>query len=202
MSEQASAEDGFTAAFRDHYPAVLAFARRRIGDHFAEDVAADVFTIAWRRWTDAPPDVRPWLFGIAKNVMSGAGRSERRRERLNMKASLQPPAEVPDLGDDVAAAVDLRVAWSELSEADREVIALVAWDGLASAQAAEVLAISRIAYVARLSRARKRLRRRLADRGKRSQAASEGDRRQARAWATTFAEPTTSPMTPSGGETR
>lgn len=187
-----TSDNDFSAAFRGHYPAVLAFARRRIGDTEAEDVAAEVFTIAWRRWDDAPEDVRPWLFGIAKNVLSGQYRSGRRRDRLGEKARLQPPAEVPDHSDDVAASLDLRAAWSELSEEDREVIALVAWDGLSGAQAAQVLAISRMAYTARLSRARKRLRQHVASRelpAGRADDPSGGE--PDRAWAAALTEPNT-----------
>ncbi len=168
-------EAAFTAAFTAHYPAVLAFARRRIGDVAAEDVAAEAFTVAWRRWDDAPDDVRPWLFGIAKNVMSGRARSERRRDRLGAKVALQPPREAPDPGPGVAAHLDLQAAWSQLSEPDREAIALVAWDGLTSEQAAEVLAITRMAYAARLSRARRRLRHRLSEREHRVRGGTAAD---------------------------
>lgn len=159
-----SSDEAFSATFRIQYPAVLAFARRRIGTTESEDVAAEVFAIAWRRWADAPQDVRPWLFGIAKNVMKGSSRSARRRGRLDEKVRLEPAREVPDHSDHVAASLDLRAAWSELSEEDREVIALVAWDGLSGAQAAQVLHINRMAYATRLSRARKRLRRHVASR--------------------------------------
>lgn len=159
-----STDEQFSASFRQHYPALLAFARRRIGEADAEDVAAEVFTVAWRRWSEAPEDIRPWLFGIAKNVMNGSIRSTRRRDRLEEKVRLEPACAGPDHSGDVAATIDLRAAWSQLSVDDREVIALVAWDGLSGAQAAQVLHINRLAYAARLSRARKRLRHHLVDR--------------------------------------
>lgn len=195
-----SNDEAFSAAFRQHYPAVLAFARRRIGDTEAEDVAAEVFTIAWRRWADVPEDARPWLFGIAKNVMNGQARGIRRRGRLGERVRLQPPAEVPDHSDDVAAGLDLRAAWSQLSEGDREVIALVAWDGLSGEQAAEVLAISRTACAARLSRARKRLRRQVAKRERPADTADDPPGAEpARYWAGAITEAT---IIPAGGDAR
>lgn len=150
----------FSAVFAEQYPAVLAFARRRVGHEDGEDVAAEVFAVAWRRWDVAPEDVRPWLFGIAKNVIRDCTRGSTRHLRLQTKLAMQPVTKWTDAPNH-AANIDLQRAWAELSESDREAIALVAWDGLSSADAARVLSISRVAYAARLSRARKRLHKRL-----------------------------------------
>lgn len=193
-------DQDFTAAFREHYPSVLAFARRRVGETGADDVAAEVFAVAWRRWGDAPRDVRPWLFGIAKNVMSTQARAQRRRARLHERVRLQPPVDAADPGEGVAAGLDLRSAWSQLSEDDREVIALVAWDGLTQLQAAEVLEISRMAYAARLSRARKRFRRRLAEHERRQSAEPPGVGEPARTWALAFTRRPAHVVDPGGDE--
>jgi len=50
----------------------------------------------------------------------------------------------------------LRIALCSLSEPDRELLLLVAWEGLTSAEAAEVLGISKVAARSRLHRARRR----------------------------------------------
>lgn len=154
-------EEAFSEAFREHYPAVLAFARRRVGQHNGEDIAAEAFTVAWRRWDSKPADVRPWLFGIAKNVINDHRRGSGRRDNLALRLQMQPVDQWIDQEDWRAQEIDLSAAWASLPESDREVIALVAWDGLTSVQAARVLSVSRVAYAARLSRARARLRRRL-----------------------------------------
>ena len=59
--------------------------------------------------------------------------------------------------------LDLAVAWPRLSTTDQEAIALIAWDGLSTAQAATVVGISAVAFRLRLSRARRALRRHLDD---------------------------------------
>ncbi|WP_165350436.1 RNA polymerase sigma factor [Xylanimonas protaetiae] len=144
----------FGDAFRAHYPGVLAFVRRRVQPSDAEDLVAEVFAIAWDRWDTVPHDVRPWLFGVARNVAANHVRASGRRGRLELRAAPW----VPD-GDPVdgLAALDLRLAWGRLPDADREAIALVAWDGLTGAEAATVLGCTRAAFSVRLSRARRRL---------------------------------------------
>lgn len=153
-------DSAFSTVFGDEYPAVLAFCRRRLGFQAGEDAVSEVFAIAWRRWSSAPEAVRPWLFGIAKNVVRDSRRSQTRQARLHERLGMQPRDQFEE-GSDQAASIDLERAWSRLSEADREAIALVAWDELSSADAAQVLEISRVAYAARLSRARRRLRKHL-----------------------------------------
>ena len=151
-----SADDEFTVVFRACYADVLRFVRRRIAADDADEVAAEVFTIAWRRWSDAPADVRPWLFGIAHKVLCGAHRTWRRRRSLALRVASQPAASLLGGGGHVDEAMDLAAAWSRLSDQDRESIALVAWDGLTGEQAAVVLGCSRSAFAVRLSRARRR----------------------------------------------
>lgn len=195
-----STDEQFSAVFREHYPAVLAFARRRVGDADAEDVTAEAFTVAWRRWSDAPREVRPWLFGIAKNVMNGSARSARRRGRLEERVRLEPSWNVPDHSDDVAVNLDLRAAWSDLSVDDQEVIALVAWDGLSGAEAAQVLHTNRVAYAARLSRARRRLRRHVVNReGLAGRADDPPGRAEETTWVDGFVG---TPARQMGGESR
>lgn len=63
----------FRSLYESEATALLGYAVRRVGRaEDAADVVADVFTVAWRRVGDIPTgaEARPWLFGIARNVLS------------------------------------------------------------------------------------------------------------------------------------
>ncbi|MFE5342407.1 RNA polymerase sigma factor [Isoptericola sp. NPDC056578] len=152
----------FSEVFRALYPDGLRFVQRRADPDVAEDLAAEVFAIAWNRWADVPREVRPWLFGVARNVLAEDRRAHGRRHRLALRIGAER-----DLPQDAIAlattTVDLHAAWARLSDADREALALVAWDGLTGREAAQVLGCTRAAFSVRLTRARRRLKHLLAD---------------------------------------
>lgn len=154
----------FETLFDATYAVVLRFAQRRVHPSHAEDVVADVFTVAWRRMDDVPVDAeeaRAWLFGVARRVLMASGRAEGRRRALAVR--LADHEVTGRLGSDVDIDlvlhhVDLVRAWRRLSDVHQESLALLVWDDLTSAQAAEVLGISPVAFRLRLSRARRALR--------------------------------------------
>jgi len=153
------AERRFEGCFRDHYAAVLGFAVRRLPDRStAEDVAAETFAVAWRRRELIPEEPLPWLYGIALRVAANQRRSgERRRrlrERLGHEASSRVAAEP---GDALHRRDAFARAFERLGEPEREVLRLVAWDGLDTREAASVLGCSPAAFRVRLHRARRRL---------------------------------------------
>lgn len=151
----------FATMYRETYPHVLAFLRRRVDGDDAEDLASDVYTVAWRSWGRVPAEeMRPWLFGVARNILANGHRTTDRRRRLELRVRTErdPVADDGALAD---MSIDLRRAWALLDETDREVLSLVSWDGLTSHEAARVLGCSRAAYSMRLTRARRRLRRSL-----------------------------------------
>lgn len=152
----------FSEVFRATYPDILAFIRRRVDPALVEDLAAEVFTIAWDRWEDVPREVRPWLFGVARNLVANDHRTQERRRRLELRLGSERDPD-PDDTSFSAAALDLRLAWARLNDADREAIALVAWDGLTGREAAAVLGCTRAAFSVRLTRARRRLKHLLGD---------------------------------------
>ncbi|WP_447006737.1 RNA polymerase sigma factor [Saccharothrix isguenensis] len=139
------------------YPDLLRFVERRVPHAEAEDVVSTVFLIAWRRLGDVPQDARPWLFAVARRTMANQARGRLRRQALDVRVASEFEQLVPDGSAEVAARVDLVRAWLALTAADREVLALVAFDGLTADQAAAVLGCRRTTFAMRLSRARKRL---------------------------------------------
>ncbi|MGQ7296424.1 RNA polymerase sigma factor [Quadrisphaera sp. KR29] len=145
------------------YADLLRFVQRRVPGPEAEDVVASVFETAWVRLDEVPVELaeaRPWLFGVARNVMANHHRAAVRRTgpAVRLAGSTAPDADVQAGDHDgVSARVDLVRAWRTLAAADQEVLSLVAFDGLRGEQAARVLGVSRSAFAMRLQRARQRL---------------------------------------------
>jgi RNA polymerase sigma-70 factor, ECF subfamily len=160
-------DERFDACFRAHYPDVLAYALRRLRDRSAaEDVAAQTFAVAWRRLDRMPPDALPWLLGVARLVIRNETRSARRRSRLLARVIGQGAAEVvPDHADSAAEHSAVLAAFGRLSDGQREVLRLAAWEGMDSRRAARALGCSPAAYTLRLHRARRRLAKELAASG-------------------------------------
>jgi RNA polymerase sigma-70 factor, ECF subfamily len=160
-------EAEFDACFRAHYAEVLAYALRRLGERgAAEDVAAQTFAVAWRRLDALPADPLLWLLGVARHVIQNETRSARRRSRLLARITGQHrPMAAADPADSVPERSDILAALGRLSEGDREVLRLAAWEGLDARRAAVALACSRGAFALRLHRARRRLAKELAASG-------------------------------------
>jgi RNA polymerase sigma-70 factor (ECF subfamily) len=166
-----SADDLFEDAYRSSGTAVLGYALRRSGSREdALDVVAETFATAWRRRTDMPADpqeVRPWLFGIARRCLANAIRSTQRASRLGERlAHSFADAAVPDpsmLHEHRAESRLVHEALEQLSPEDRELVTLIAWEGLTPAQAATALGLSPGTARVRLHRARTRLRAALSD---------------------------------------
>ncbi len=148
------------AVFEAHHRRVLAYALRRVAiESDAEDVVAETFAVAWRRVDRLPdPDVAlPWLLAIARRVIANHRRSTDRRLRLSLRLDREPrPTSTPEAD---SPALD---ALAQLPPDDRELLRLLAWDGLSQAEAGVVLGISANAVAIRLHRARKRFAERLA----------------------------------------
>lgn len=145
-----------------HSGAVFAYAARRVGRERAEDVVADTFVVAWRHREQRPQQDLPWLLGVARRVIGESFRADERRQRLQDRAAAGGPA--VETADATRALAALE-ALAALDEPEREVLLLTAWEGLSSRQAAAVLGTSPAAYRMRLGRARRHLRRSMADAG-------------------------------------
>jgi RNA polymerase sigma-70 factor (ECF subfamily) len=155
----------FAALFDRHAAAVHRYLGRRVGD-LADDLLSETFLVAFRRRADYRAehvDVRPWLLGIATNLVHGAARAERRRYRALARAGAEPV----DVGgsDEIHARVDaaalrgpLAAALAGLKEPDRDVLLLVAWGQLGYEEVAAVLDIPVGTVRSRLHRARRQTR--------------------------------------------
>ena len=174
-----------TVLWLDHKTAVENFARRRCeprsaasGGGDADDIVQQVFLTAWRRIDDVPDEPRAWLLTVARNALLNQRRADNRRVALAVRISGTIEVVTRDddhiAGSDGASASDghaypaLRQAWARLSDAEREVLSLVAWDELSGTEAAGVMGITRPAFAMRLGRARRHLRDLLADTGRTS----------------------------------
>ncbi|MFE9171124.1 RNA polymerase sigma factor [Streptomyces kebangsaanensis] len=167
---------GFEEVYRETSLPVLRYLRRRLPAEEAEDALSEVYLTAWRRRHDLQGDALPWLYGIARLVVSNAVRSAGRSYRLVelMQATVDGrpgPAAEERAVDRIAAAE----AMDRLSEADREALVLVAWDGMDVRQAAQVAGCGAAAFSVRLHRARKRLETLLGEGGRGEKGKAKGD---------------------------
>lgn len=161
-------EARFRALHADAFADVLRFLRRRAPLAEADDVAAEVFLIAWRRLDDIPArpsEARAWLFGVARGCLLNTTRGAIRRAALAVKLAEIGSVDAPrdTSAEDVIGLVDIAAAWRSLSAVESEALSLAVFEELSSAEAAAVLEITSTAFRLRLSRARKALRRHLGE---------------------------------------
>ena len=151
----------FEAAYRELYEPICGYTLRRVRhpDDAAEAIA-ETFATLWRRFDACPQseELRPWLFGVARRVIANQRRGNRRRTALGerLAASIDPAAgETAGTHEETSA---FARAFAALSEPDRELLSLVAWEGLTTDEIAVALGTNRAAVRLRLHRARRRLR--------------------------------------------
>ena len=152
--------DVFAVLFDRHFDAVHAYAQRRVGLDLADEIAAETFTRAFDRrgrYDGGQLDARPWLLGIAANLLRRHWRSERRRLLAYGRAGADgAAARLPGpVAGDVAAAV------AELPKDERDALLLVAWADLSYEDVAVALGVPIGTVRSRLARARRRVRDRL-----------------------------------------
>ena len=136
----------FTTVVHEHSTALVRYFARRGPRQDAEDLAAEVFAIAWRRRADVPLDAL----------------ANHRRKHVELPVDVVPESGPRRVSEDpeLSALFDaeLRGALASVGERDRQILLLHAWEGLDGEELAAVLGISRSGADAALSRARKRLR--------------------------------------------
>ena len=158
--------EAFAELYDRHAGSLYRYAARRLGERLAEDVVAETFLAAFRRrdsYELARADARPWLYGIAANVIGKHRRSELRMLRAFARAGVDPIADGESDGDGdgvdtrlAAGAVraELAAALAALPRRDREVLLLVAWAELTYDEVAVALSIPVGTVRSRLNRAR------------------------------------------------
>jgi RNA polymerase sigma-70 factor (ECF subfamily) len=135
---------------------VRAYALRRVASQAADDVVADVFVVAWRRLDAVPSEPLPWLLGVARRVLANRRRGERRAAALRLRLAAGEP-QTPVASGPPASDPRVAAALADLSPRDRELLMLIAWEGLSVSEAAQVLGLRPGTVAVRLHRARRRL---------------------------------------------
>lgn len=148
--------------YEQHYRNVFAYCLRRTHRNDAADLAAEVFTVAWRRLDQVPAgeDALPWLYAVAFRVVSQHRRQSARRRTLPYRLwSMETPkTSGPELEVVRRYEHDLVIRASEaLRPLDQEILRLTYWEELSSAHVALVTGSTEAAVRQRLHRARKRL---------------------------------------------
>jgi RNA polymerase sigma-70 factor (ECF subfamily) len=143
----------FEQIYSEHREAVRAYVRRRAHEDVVDDVVSETFVVCLRKIDRVPDEALPWLYAVARKTLA----NERRKRARQAPHEAMRVAEPELVGDGALAS-----AFSDLSERDREVLRLVAWEGLSLAEAATVLGCSNVACRVRYHRAKSRLASRLA----------------------------------------
>lgn len=148
--------DAFVSVYSQHLPAIGGYLARRVESRFVEDLAADVFAIAWRKHDRvAAGEELPWLYRIAAHVVA----NHRRKQAVNASflAGFRAVDSAPAAEDIVIADQTLAAAWARLRARDREVLGLAILDDLPITSIAATLGISPNAVSIRIHRAKKAL---------------------------------------------
>ncbi|ORT57603.1 RNA polymerase sigma factor [Streptomyces sp. CB03238] len=163
--------EAFAELYHRYAADIHRYATRRLGDAAADDITADTFLAAFRgraRYDQGRANARPWLYGIAANLIGKQRRTEVRALNALARTGHDPVAESwVDHADDrvtaQAAHGPLAGALASLPGGDRHVLLLVAWADLTYQEVAEALSIPVGTVRSRLNRARKKVRAALGD---------------------------------------
>jgi RNA polymerase sigma-70 factor (ECF subfamily) len=156
----------FAELFDRHAARIHRYVARRLGRDTAGDLVAETFLAAFgnrHRYDPGVADARPWLFGIATNLIGQHRRDEVRRYRLRLALPAEPTEDSP--AERVAAGVSAQAVRGRLAEAvatlaagDRDVLLLIAWEQFSYAEVAAALGIPVGTVRSRLNRARSQVR--------------------------------------------
>jgi RNA polymerase sigma-70 factor, ECF subfamily len=147
----------FNNVYRSQLAEISRFLARRVAPHEVEDLAADLFEIAWTKRDSIPQDLElPWLYKTARYLIANLRRKTQNRARIF--SMLSAPEAAPSAESIALTDVGLGSAWEKLSSADRELISLWSLEGLDAKEIAVVMEISPNAAAIRLTRAKEKLR--------------------------------------------
>ncbi|MDN3358896.1 RNA polymerase sigma factor [Actinomadura sp. DC4] len=157
--------DQFTAVYDRYFDAIYRYVAGRLDVQAADDLAAETFLVALSRRDRFDPErgnLRPWLFGIATNIVARHRRTEARHYRALARAGTDRAADSHEnrvVASVAAERVRPQVAWAltTLNQGERDVLLLLALSQLSHEEVAEALGISYGTVGSRLSRARRKL---------------------------------------------
>lgn len=156
----------YSRLFEQHYDAIRRYVVRRVdGRDGVDDIVAEAFIVAWRRRDEIPKEELPWLYGVCRNVLANHRRGERRRMRLWGKLAAERPVPGRSVADAYAERSAMSAGFAVLTEREREVLRLVAWEGLSGIEAAIVLGCTPAQVRVRFHRAKAALAQHLAAAG-------------------------------------
>lgn len=176
--------DVFAVVFDRHFDAVHGYLVRRVGSGRADDLASATFAVAFERrgtFRPATSSARPWLFGIATNLLRNEWRAQQRAldALAQLTAGLGGAVDGAEIGRAEQAGSEAELVARLLSELDadqRDVVLLYAWEGFSYQEIAVALGVPVGTVRSRLARARARLRSALG--GERSDPALSVDRQE------------------------
>jgi RNA polymerase sigma-70 factor (ECF subfamily) len=158
IAHSSSRPEAFAAIFDRHFGAVHGYLARRIGGGRADDLASATFTVAFerrRKFHSDADSARPWLYGIATNLL----RNERRSEQRAIAAlPRMRPVEAERAAAEGVHTARLATLLGELDADQRDVLLLYAWAELPYEEIASSLGIPIGTVRSRLARARAHLR--------------------------------------------
>lgn len=144
--------------FRERYRTILRYIRQRVDDReLAEDLASEVFTLAWSKHQEGVAISMSWLVTASRNLI-GNHYQRRASERAQLKYLIAEELAEEGGGAGDIEKVELRFVMTQLQPRDALALQLTYWDGLTASEAAIVMECSVAAYWTRLTRARRALR--------------------------------------------
>jgi RNA polymerase sigma factor (sigma-70 family) len=161
----------FEAVFEADFASLHRYLARRVGAAAADELAAETLAAAFRNWDRLDParPVRPWLYGIAANLMRHHWRKERRMLRAYARSGVDPVFADEDAAveraDTDARHRELATALAGLRRDEREILLLRAWAELTDSEIADALGLPLGTVKSRLSRVRDQLRNQLGEVG-------------------------------------
>lgn len=157
----------FSGIFDRHATTLYRYFVRRVGPSEADGLLGELFRVAFERrstYDTSRPDARPWLYGIATNILAKHRRREARRLRATARLVVERSTPT-DLADGVAATIDAADLWPRVSETiaelphgERDALLLFVWEELSYEEIAASLEIPIGTVRSRLNRVRRRLR--------------------------------------------
>jgi len=170
IRQSAADPEAFGQIFDRHAATVHRYLARRVGPSLADDLTAEAFLIAFRsreKYDLSYVDCRPWLYGIAANLLRGHQRAEIRQYRALARTGADPVYDAFEDSDSrMTAAGDVRAlagVLAGLPAGERDVLTLVAQAQLSYPEVARALDIPVGTVRSRLHSARKRIRTALPD---------------------------------------